>query len=493
MSLSPRSAADLSAKILLVRSDLERPQGHAFVLAGERMYVRSLDSEEEIARAVRCERFHLVLNDARSHPDNPFIFVEQFRAQHNAPLLLLCSSLEFEAVIRAIRLSVNDVLTPPFDFKVLQDQANHFIAQQVGAHAPVLTTALWYEIARFFMDDQAATPSAAAPARRDGDANKLRGERDRLFAELKIERESHVATDHACTTLKAELELLRNRVAEFEAQSTKAGKRSTREAELEELAASLARREESLAAEEEAHKVAAARLTQEHTRFEAERAAHLKAGRTAATQQADAQQHVATAKKAAAELAKREAEVAAAEEALTIGRKKLQDDRHAFEAAARQQGETFKSREAAVARAEADLAAGEAEVATLRAEAAKQQQSIAQLRRELEAAQEKQKSAAEAIARREQASKGIEAEIEQRRAKIAAQEAAIAADRERLTKEAEALRRQVNALKNERAAFEAERDEHEAQSALLASRSSMLDRGSRQSTAESRAALASAE
>jgi FixJ family two-component response regulator/chromosome segregation ATPase len=379
------STASQLARILFIKSGPRESRGCAFVLSSEGVYTRRLQSQEEIEEVLEEGRFELVLNDARAHPEDPFLFVQRLR-QHQllSPIVLLCPTLELDGVVRAIRHGVNDILSPPFDFTALHERALELIRMQASGSTPNVTVARWFEIAQFLAETEApALAETAAPpsARRrkpepapEPVPDLSRAKRDRLAAELAVERAARAAAAAARDEAMAEIESLRHRVAE------RNGSAPVDLAGTERMLAELTRREESLSAGEAACQAAAEQLTQERQDFErrmrneredleqrqaalAQREAELDAARQNAERAPGHDDGSASASAPSAPggeiepsfsgMGRRAAELAAMVAEMVQMRQQLIEQRKAQEAAASLAAEALRDRERALAQREA--------------------------------------------------------------------------------------------------------------------------------------------
>jgi hypothetical protein len=278
VNLLAPSVAVPAAKILLVRSGRSESSGWAFVVEGPGVYARRLATANEIEEALDGESFQLVINDARDHPKEPFLFVEKFRErQAVSPLLLLCPMLEVDGVIRAIRHGVNDILSPPFDFTALHSRAAELMGGRLAGAAPKLPLARWFEIAGRLDDPEAAAESALpAPRRRKpphSDGSALAAERNRLAAALQTERMARVVAEQERDRARAEAAASCVPVAPAPGRGSDLLNSEGNSAQSGAAAAELARREQALAAGREEHRVAALRLQHDRARLDAEQSA----------------------------------------------------------------------------------------------------------------------------------------------------------------------------------------------------------------------------
>jgi hypothetical protein len=276
-------AAACPAKILLVKSEQQESHGWAFVLTGQGVYTRSLGSCGEIDAVMDDETFHLVVNDARGHAENPFLFVERFRRhQPTSPLLLLCPRQEFDGVVKAIRCGVSDILSPPFDFQALHERALELIRGGLHGSATNVSAGRWFEIARFLNEPAAVAAEAPVTTSRwrkrpptvDAALATLRADHHRIVAELQVERQARAAAERACERALADLERVRTEGPALRGGSDSAAPGDeARRAEFDAALAGMARREQALAAGAKAQQIAARQLSDERAHFEAERAA----------------------------------------------------------------------------------------------------------------------------------------------------------------------------------------------------------------------------
>ena len=230
----------MSVKILLVKSGSRDVRAKAFVVSPRGLYVRPLESTADVEEALGSEVFHLVVNDARAHPEQPFLFVDRLRQHQSAPALLLCPQLELERIVEAIRHGVSDIFHPPVDFTALHSRSVELIKAQFNGHTPEINSARWLQIAEFLVEELSGDGKRSRGAAGDASLAAVRAERDRLSVDVRMKADALAAAERARDEAHAARVTAESTLADLEAKLAAA------EAKAQELA----QRQKDLAAQE---------------------------------------------------------------------------------------------------------------------------------------------------------------------------------------------------------------------------------------------------
>jgi DNA-binding response OmpR family regulator len=143
------SPAKAPLKIFLL-SD-EKHEGHFRTLTADEstLFWRPTDPKDDLDATLGEERFDILIANYRDSTTDVLGAVEELRKlQPKAQIILVCRKLELEEIMRAIRLGVRDVFTPPLDFRKVASRIETLALSGGKPHGKPDETALgrWEEL-----------------------------------------------------------------------------------------------------------------------------------------------------------------------------------------------------------------------------------------------------------------------------------------------------------------------------------------------------------
>ena len=229
----------MSAKILLARKINKETHAHSILVGDTGFYWRDLPAEAELLTELRGERFSLIIVDHRDMADDPLAFVESLRRwQKDTPVLVVSEELALENVIRAIRVGVKDLFSPPIDLGAMVERIYSVLKPELGASRSARLDE-WSELMMQLTDTDARPPVHGSRSGFPGSSAPMTslpapGESDRLAMELKSTREAMSQAKARQAELETEVNRLRTaKPVVVEAKKTAADAKQLQELEAE--------------------------------------------------------------------------------------------------------------------------------------------------------------------------------------------------------------------------------------------------------------------
>ncbi len=148
--MTPSSSSAKALLKIFLLSD-EKQEGHFRTLTADELtlFWRPTDPKDDLDAILGAERFDIVIANYRDSTTDVLGGVECLRKrQPNAQIILVCRKLELEEIMRAIRLGVRDVFTPPLDFRKVASRIETLALSGGKPHGKPDETALgrWEEL-----------------------------------------------------------------------------------------------------------------------------------------------------------------------------------------------------------------------------------------------------------------------------------------------------------------------------------------------------------
>jgi DNA-binding response OmpR family regulator len=187
---------NLVKKILIVHGDAKMKRRLVLLLADAGYDLRSFTEGDPALETARVEWFDLALIDAYLTGTANFDFVESLKkVQPTVPVVMLVPELELPLIVKGIRMGLSDVLPTTNDLRPLLRRVNNLLKpnQQAAVDGENLTPMELADAEAVLQVlgnpsvGQSTDPFNAPDVRHE----LLKGERDRVQLEAKIERLAH--------------------------------------------------------------------------------------------------------------------------------------------------------------------------------------------------------------------------------------------------------------------------------------------------------------